>query len=828
MNNSKKMIFAFFMSTALMGSKSLMHTNHVFAASTTPNIQSNAYNSSNIFTKCGYKGQCTWFTYGRVLEKLGIALPSEFYGNAVDWWYANARDKIYSYGYEPKANSIIIWGGGSRGYGHVGFVEKVEGDTVYFNEGNFSVRGSYDGSMKFLSKEAIRNRGNLFLKGYIYVSGGSSSNNVTPVSTKDEPVIKTGTVNISSSSSRLNIRNSASTSSSVIGSLSKGASVSIVAVSGDWYKIKYNSSYGYVNSKYISNGSTNNGSSSNDVQSPTENKPVINSGIVNISNSSSYLNIRNSASTSSNIIGSLSKGANVSIVASSGDWYKIKYNSSYGYVSSKYISTKSANNNQPSNNVQAPEKDEPVINSGTVNVSSSYLNVRNSASISSNVVGALSKGANVSIVATSGDWYKIKYNSTYGYVNSKYINIASNNSGVTKLANTTNNSSKFGTVNVSNKSSYLNLRNTPSGTIIDFLPYDVKFQILGEDNGWYKVNYNGKTGYVASRYVKLSSDVADLSSSKTVSVTSTEKTLTDKIKSVKLSDPSSTLNLRNSPWTGRVLCQIPNGSNVEILSANGRWYKVKFESYVGYIHADYINSGSDSSKNNTSTNTNKTSSASSSNTGTSAVISKTSTNSNLSNNSSTAIKKTNSKSGTSISNNKTNTNSKNNVYASTIKNSNTSNSNNTVSSNTATNNSKTDISYRSINQGKLKQFLKQNNSLLADEPYFSSIISIARQYNLNPLILFAIAGSEQSFVPKNTANAYKIVNNPFNVHGSWQQYNTNINDSSGITARTVINLSKGMPANSDLFSYISAKYAQDTNWGSNTSAIFKQLNAYAQ
>ncbi|WP_123054214.1 SH3 domain-containing protein [Clostridium sp. JN-1] len=683
MNKSKQMIFAFFISTAIMSSRNLLHTNQVLAESILPNIQSNAYNSSNIFTKCGYKGQCTWFAYGRVLEKLSIALPSEFYGNAVDWWYANARDKVYPYGYEPKANSIVVWGGGKYGYGHVGFVEKVEGDTVYLNEGNFSVRGSYDGNVKTLSKEAMKNRGNLFLKGYIYLSqgsssqGGSNSSDSTQNPSSGQPVIKTGTVNLSNSNSCLNVRNSASTSSSVIGSLAKGANVSIVSESNNWYKIKYNSSYGYVSSKYVNSGSSSqNDSSSNNATNET----VIGSGTVNVSNLSSYLNVRNSASTSSSIIGSLSKGANVSIVAELNGWYKIKYNSSYGYVSSKYIGT----NSNSSDNTNS------------------------------------------------------------------------------SVSNTPNTSGKVGFVNTSSKSSYLNLRSNPGGSIIGSLPYGAKLQILGTSGSWYKVNYNGKIGYVSGSYVKLSSNEAN----NTSSVKSDQNALTNKIKSVKLNDSSATLNLRNSPWTGRILTQIPNGGKVEVLSTNGRWYKVKYESYVGYIHCDYIDVNPGSNNDNNSNNT------------------------------------------------KNNTDSSN------------SNNINTGSQDTKNNGAIT-MSYLNINQDKLKQFLKQNNSLLASEPYFSSIISTASQYNLNPLILFAIAGSEQSFVPSNTLDASKIANNPFNVHGSWQQYNTNISDSSGIAARTVINLSKGMPQDSNLFSYIGPKYAEDSNWGNKTYSIFKQLSSIA-
>ncbi|AKA72246.1 SH3 domain-containing protein [Clostridium scatologenes] len=511
MNKSKKLVFAFFISASLMNAKCLLH-NSVHAAGIMPNPQDASYVSdSNIFTKYGYKGQCTWFTYGRVLEKLSINLPSEFYGNAVDWWYANAKDKVYSYGSEPKANSIVVWGGGNKGYGHVAFVEKVEGDTVYFNEGNFNIRGAYDGQLKSLSKEEIKNRGNLFLKGYIYVSSSSSNNsnsgqtnnsNTNSNNTQSEQSKSAnGLVNISSYNSTLNVRSSANGSSGVIGSLKKGSSVNIVAVSGDWYKIKYNSSYGYVSSKYISLGSSTNSSSNTQ---PEQSKSA--SGLVNISSYSSTLNVRSSASSSSGVIGALKKGSSVNVVAVSSDWYKIKYNSSYGYVSSKYISLGSS---------------QPVVN----------------------------------------------------------------NSNTTSTAPVTNlTSNKFGVVNLNNQSSYLNLRNNPSGNVIGSLPSGTKLQILGTSGNWYKVNSNGTVGYVSADYVSISSG----STVTTTVATNPQPQTSGKVGTVTLSNKNSTLNLRSAPWTGRVLSELAYGSKVQILSSSGRWYKVQAGSTVGFVHSDYI------------------------------------------------------------------------------------------------------------------------------------------------------------------------------------------------------------------------------------------------
>lgn len=133
--------------------------------------------------------------------------------------------------------------------------------------------------------------------------------------------------------------------------------------------------------------------------------------------------------------------------------------------------------------------------------------------------------------------------------------------------------------------------------------------------------------------------------------------------------------------------------------------------------------------------------------------------------------------------------------------------------------------YKVINQENLKSFLDKRNSFLSKEPYFSTIISVSKEFNLNPIVLFSITGQEQNFVPKDNDNASKIANNPFNVFHSWKNYNTNIRDSSSIAARTVINLLQNMPENEDPFLWIGKKYAEDKYWGTGVKSIFKELNS---
>jgi len=112
---------------------------------------------------------------------------------------------------------------------------------------------------------------------------------------------------------------------------------------------------------------------------------------------------------------------------------------------------------------------------------------------------------------------------------------------------------------------------------------------------------------------------------------------------------------------------------------------------------------------------------------------------------------------------------------------------------------------------------------LADEPYFTTIISVADEYNLHPFLLFAITGQEQGFVPRTHKKAEKIANNPFNVFHSWEEYNTTISESSIIAAKTIINLSQERPEDTHPLQWVNRKYAEDPNWWKGVAAIFERM-----
>ncbi|PZD93688.1 hypothetical protein DNH61_24050 [Paenibacillus sambharensis] len=138
------------------------------------------------------------------------------------------------------------------------------------------------------------------------------------------------------------------------------------------------------------------------------------------------------------------------------------------------------------------------------------------------------------------------------------------------------------------------------------------------------------------------------------------------------------------------------------------------------------------------------------------------------------------------------------------------------------------LRYTLVNEEKLKLYLKKRSSLLAESPYFEAIINAAQVFDIHPLLLFAITGQEQGFVPHTNKSALQIANNPFNVYHSWQDFNTDISDSAAIAARTIVRLSRDKPDNVEPIRWLNRQYAEDPNWHKGVTSIFASMQAFVQ
>lgn len=133
-----------------------------------------------------------------------------------------------------------------------------------------------------------------------------------------------GTVRITSGS--LNVRSAPSTSATVVSSLYKNETVTLIQRSGDFWKIEYgDGKYGYAHANYIA--------------------PVSGAYAARVKTAGGNLNVRTGAGTSYSIRTSLPNGKTVVVLSQSGGWAKILYHGkSVGYVSNRYLTAASSSN----------------------------------------------------------------------------------------------------------------------------------------------------------------------------------------------------------------------------------------------------------------------------------------------------------------------------------------------------------------------------------------------------------------------------------------------------------------------------------------------------
>lgn len=380
--------------------------------------------------------------------------------------------------------NLRVRSGASTSSSVIGYLTNNSSVNVKGEEGNW-YKIEFKGSIGYVSKD------------YIQVSGvvGTTTNNTTSSSE--------GTVNVTSS---LRVRSGAGTNSSVLGYLGNGTKVKITGESGDWYQINYNNQTGYVSKAYVSVSNSTQQGSNNTTSTPSSSASKTGK-VVNVTTN---LRVRSGAGTNTSVLGYITNGTNVNITGESGNWYQINFNGKTGYVAKEYISVSgsSGGTSTPSNsgNQQTPTTTNKT---GTVVNVTSNLRVRSGASTSSSTLGYITNGTKVNITGESGNWYQINYNNKVGYVSKDYISVSNTSSGGNNVsrgdtpANNGTTTSQYG--KVTGVTSNLRVRSAANATssVLGYLLNGTVVSIVGTTEGWYAINYNGKTGYVSSEYIQL-------------------------------------------------------------------------------------------------------------------------------------------------------------------------------------------------------------------------------------------------------------------------------------------------------------------------------------
>ena len=257
-----------------------------------------------------------------------------------------------------------------------------------------------------------------------------------------------------------------------VGALVSGQVYPKVQTEGNWIKIKYGNGYGYVWKESTVDGDP---SSLKNV-----NAGLKSNGLKLTSNK--YLSVYDNTSGKLVQFGTIQPNTEYPIISESGDWYKVDFAGRIGHVY------------KPAAQLVFTGKEK------FFKVKTEFLSIYDNSSGSLKKVGSLIQNQEFPIVNISGNWIKIKYLGTEGYI---WKDSAEPSSG-SSIKNANKGLKTSSRKVVSNK--YLSVYDNTSGSLVHFASIDpnVEYPIIESTGNWHIIDVSGRIGYIykpATRYV---------------------------------------------------------------------------------------------------------------------------------------------------------------------------------------------------------------------------------------------------------------------------------------------------------------------------------------
>ncbi|PEP80237.1 peptidase M24 [Bacillus toyonensis] len=369
----------------------------------------------------------------------------------------------------------------------------------------------------------------------------------------------------------LHVRAGSSTSQDIISRVYNGQSLDVIGEENGWFKINHNGKTGFVSSEFVSKkGATN----SNVSTTGGKNKVT-----------ADVLRVRTAPNTSSSVSGRVYEGQTLNVIGQENGWVKINHNGQTGYVSGQFVSGVSANTGATNDTNQ--QTVQPASGNYTVNVSS--LRVRTGPSTSHTTVASITKGQVVQVVGEVQDWFKINYAGQAAYISKDYVTKGGSNENGSQGNNQNNNQNNNVTVQTGGtyvvNATSLRVRTGPAAyhSVIGGVLNGTTLNVVGSEGSWFKVNYQGKTGFVSSEFVKFV---------KGGTATPEQPKQPEKPNQGAIGDyyiNASALNVRSGEGTNyRIIGALSQGQKVQVISENSGWSKINYNGQNGYIGTRFL------------------------------------------------------------------------------------------------------------------------------------------------------------------------------------------------------------------------------------------------
>ena len=214
-----------------------------------------------------------------------------------------------------------------------------------------------------------------------------------------------------------------------------------------------------------------------------------------------------------------------------------------------------------------------------VNTEKGALNVRDK--IGGAVIDKIPEKGTFLVVNWGTTWCQVYYNGRYGYVMTKFVQkISSEPTAAPTPAPT----APMGqTAQVNTAKGALNMRDKIGGAVIAKIPEKAFFIVTEYGATWCKAWYDGKTGYVMTKFVRLTGG-----SMPTPTPVPTPEPIIDY---ARVTTANGGLNLRDA-INGTRIAVIPQGATVSVHSKGADWCCVSYSGKTGYVMTKFLTFGS--------------------------------------------------------------------------------------------------------------------------------------------------------------------------------------------------------------------------------------------
>lgn len=239
--------------------------------------------------------------------------------------------------------------------------------------------------------------------------------------------------------------------------------------------------------------------------------------------------MREEASTESSVVTLISLDEEVEVLSEEGEWYKIKYKTYTGYVRKDMLDVDGKTETVQNTNSESTTSSEEIkdkIEIGYTGTIASKLDLKLVPSITSSNINTIEENSKITIKDIINKWSYVETDNKSGWVLTSKIKVSEQKNEEVKTEenkeqtveetkkeeNTEKTTSKEETKTEEKKKTEvtkyvsaetLNMRETANNNakLINQLKVNTKVTVLETEGTWSKIKVNGKTGYVASKYL---------------------------------------------------------------------------------------------------------------------------------------------------------------------------------------------------------------------------------------------------------------------------------------------------------------------------------------